>query len=150
MEQTARQGQTTARVVDLGRQTALLTSAALLYFGVRAITEGSKTLALRHAQEILSFERRFHIDIEHTLQHDIVGRSALVTAANWVYIFGHWPVIIAAFVWLYSRHRYQYRLLRNAMFVSGAIGLLIFWRFPAAPPRRVPGFVDTVTRYSHA
>ncbi|MGE0309384.1 MAG: phosphatase PAP2 family protein, partial [Acidimicrobiia bacterium] len=44
-----------------------------------------------------------------------------------------------------------YVVLRNAMFISGAIGLVIFATYPVAPPRLLPpgsGFIDTVTQWS--
>src|SRR6185312_9767346 len=44
-----------------------------------------------------------------------------------------------------------YFRLRNAMLISGAIGLVIFTLFPLAPPRLAElGLVDTVTRSSDA
>ncbi len=137
--------------IDLARQVLLLAGAASLYFGVRALTVGSTALAVAHADAILALEQRLHIGIEGTLQGLVIGHHPLVTAANWVYIFGHWPVIVATFLWLYTRHRDDYRRLRNAMFVSGAIGLVIFWAYPVAPPRLTPGsgLIDTVTEYSH-
>jgi membrane-associated phospholipid phosphatase len=42
-------------------------------------------------------------------------------------------------------------LLRNAMFLSGAIGFLFFALLPVAPPRLVdPSLVDTVTLHSES
>jgi len=37
---------------------------------------------------------------------------------------------------------------RNAMFVSGAFGLVVFSRYPVAPPRMLEGFTDTVSEGS--
>ncbi len=139
-----------ATVIDVARQIVFMAIAALLYFGVRAVTKSRTSVAIDHGNDLLAFERRLHLDVEVWLQHQILDSHVLVTAANWVYMFGHWPVIITAFVWLYSRHRDEYRLLRNAMFISGAIGLVIFWRYPVAPPRLTTDLlVDTVAKYSH-
>lgn len=143
-------GASTVDVADLLRQVVLLITGALLYFGVRAVTKGEKALAIVHADALFSLERRLHIDWEGALQGRIIDNHMLVSVANWVYIFGHWPVIVVTFAWLYTRHRPQYRHLRNAMFISGAIGLLIFWLYPVAPPRLAStNLVDTVTQYSH-
>ncbi len=69
--------------------------------------------------------------------------------ANWIYIWGHWPVIVATLFWLHQRHRYHYLVLRNGMFVSGAIGLVIFTLYPVAPPRLADiGFIDTISTWS--
>ncbi len=137
-------------VADVVRQVVLLIGAALAYFGVRALTKSHETLAIAHADAIVSFERNLHLHVEGNLQELIINNHTLVTAANWYYIFGHWPVILASFIWLYTSHRNVYRHLRNAMFISGMIGLVIFWLYPVAPPRLADiGMVDTVTQYSH-
>jgi membrane-associated phospholipid phosphatase len=53
--------------------------------------------------------------------------------------------------WLLVRRPSSYPLIRNAMVVSGAIGLVFFVTWPVAPPRLAAlGLVDTVTEQSHA
>lgn len=136
---------------DVLTQFALIGAAALAYFGVRGLTEGSEATAVANARRVLDVEAFFGLDVEASLQRFILGHREIVTAANWVYIWGHWPVIVATLVWLYRKHRDSYTLLRNAMFISGAIGLAIFMAFPVAPPRLMPsGFVDTVTELSNS
>jgi hypothetical protein len=137
--------------VDLVRQIALVAGAVLLYFGVRGQTQGERTGAIRHGHDILSLEARLGIGVEHSLQSAIVGHHVLVTLFNWIYIYGHWPVLVGTLVWLYHRRRAEYMLLRNALFISGAIGLVIFMTYPVAPPRLLDaGFEDTVTVFSTA
>lgn len=132
-------------------QVPLLGAAALLYFGVRGLTESNGDLAARHARSLLGLERRLHMNIEGSVQRLVLEHHSIVTIANWIYIWGHWPVIAATFVWLYRSNVATYRLLRNAMFVSGAIGLVVFAMYPVAPPRLAGvGFVDTVTELSHS
>ncbi len=143
-------GESTRRfALGIATQFALVLAAALAYFGVRGLTEGSEEQAVGNAESLLSMERWLNIDIEAGLQSLVLDQRAIITFANWVYIWGHWPVITLTLVWLYRRHRSDYFLLRNAMFVSGAIGLVIFALLPVAPPRPLPGgFVDTVTELS--
>lgn len=43
---------------------------------------------------------------------------------------------------LRSGHR-SFGLHRNALIVSGVIGLVVFWAYPVAPPRMLPGYHDT-------
>ncbi len=136
-------------VLDFGRQLALIVAAALLYFGVRGRTEGSEVLAVANGLDLLAFERVIGLDIEAWLQALILPHQWAVTVFNWIYIWGHWPVIAGTLIWLYRTRRPAYLLLRNALFVSGAIGLVIFTLHPVAPPRLLPsGFVDTVTELS--
>jgi hypothetical protein len=137
---------------DLAAQVLLVTGAALLYFAVRGITEGSEEIAVRNAETLMRIESRLGLAVESTAQARILDLHVLVTAANWVCIWGHWPVIIAVLVWLYACHRDRYQLLLRAMLISGAIGLIIFAAYPVAPPRLMPdgGFVDTVTELSRS
>lgn len=135
--------------VELAKQIFFVVLGALFYFGVRGLTEGSPHEAVRRGREILEWERRLGIDIEQRAQDLITDSDTLVTLANWVYIWLHWPIIILTLLWLHRTRRLDYLILRNAMFVSGAIGLVIFALYPVAPPRLAdPGFVDTVTELS--
>lgn len=126
-----------------------MVGAALAYFAVRGMTEGAVARADRNASLVLRLERALHLDHEQGLQDLLLDHDAWVTLANWVYIWIHWPVIVVTLLWLLFAHRDDYRELRNAMFVSGAIGLLIFATFPVTPPRLVGlEYVDTVTERS--
>lgn len=139
-----------ARGLELLRQIALMAAAALLYFGVRGLTERKEAVAFANARQLLRFEAAVAMDVERAAQDWLLDRDWLVTFFNWVYIWGHWPVIIATLAWLFARHPPEYALLRNAMFISGAIGLIIFVSYPVAPPRLLPDFVDTVTERSNS
>lgn len=132
-------------------QLTLVGVAAFAYFGVRGLTEASESTAIANAGRVLNLEAALGFDVEASLQGFILDHHTIITAANWVYIWGHWPVIAFTLVWLYRQHRDSYTVLRNAMFISGAIGLAIFVSFPVAPPRLMPtGFVDTVTELSNS
>lgn len=135
---------------DLATQLVLMVGAALLYFAVRGVTEGSEATAVRNAEALLRFEGALWLDVEAAAQELVLSDHSLVTLANWVYIWGHWPVIAGTLFWLYRHERSRYLLLTRAMFVSGAIGLVIFATYPVAPPRLMPDgvWVDTVTELS--
>ncbi len=126
-----------------------MAGGALCYFAVRGITQGAITLAQANARALMGVERALRLDWEAAAQGLVVGNDALVTLTNWVYIYGHWPVIIVALLTLYLHAPNRYYTLRNALFISGAIGLLIFALVPVAPPRlAVLDLVDTVTERS--
>jgi hypothetical protein len=130
-------------------QAALFAAAAVCYFGVRDLTEGARDTAIANAESVVRLEGVLGIDWERAMQERLIEHSSLVTLANWIYIYGHWPVLIAALTWLFVRHPPDFYLLRNALFISGAIGLVIFVLFPVAPPRLgVLDIVDTVTQRS--
>lgn len=135
-------------VVELAKQTVLIGCAVLFYFAVRGLTEGAEATAIENGRWILDRESDVGIDIERSMQ-SWTESSGLTTVANWIYIWFHWPVIIGTLVWLHHSRIGTYLVLRNAMFVSGAIGLVFFVFLPVAPPRLIDaGFVDTVTEYS--
>ena len=130
-------------------QFALVFGAAVAYFLVRDLTEGAVLTAEENAERVMSVERVLHLDWEGAIQGWIIDHDWLVDLANWVYIYGHWPVIGITLVFLFLRVPDEYRLLRNAMFISGAIGLVVFAAFPVAPPRLgILDLADTVTERS--
>jgi hypothetical protein len=132
------------------REAALVLFAILAYFGVRAVSQGRVDRAFANAHDVVQLERALGIAWEAQLQALIVGHESLVTLANWIYVYGHWPVILISATLLYVHRRERYYLLRDAMIISGLIGFVFFAFLPVAPPRfSEPGLVDTVTQFSH-
>ena len=128
------------------KQGVLVLGAVLTYFGVRGITEGSVDVAVQHALDIVAWEKSLGIYVEKAMAEPFASSAFLATLANWVYIWGHWPVIAATMLWTGIWHRSIFLRLRNAMVVSGALGMTIFVTYPVAPPRLAGlGFVDTVS-----
>lgn len=139
------------QVLWILEQLAVVVLGVVVYFGVRGLTAGDPSTALDHARDIVGVEAQLGIDREQQVQDLILGHEWLTDAANWVYIWGHWPVIVVTMVWLAWHHRDGFLRLRDAMLISGALGMAIFVTFPVAPPRLARmGMVDTVTRSSEA
>ncbi len=132
---------------DAARELGIFALAYLVYFGVRAITEGTAAAAMDHALDLIRLEQRLGIAWEQTVQDTFVSSGILLDCANAVYIYGHWPVIIVGGVLLFRYRRRHYYRLRNAALLSGLVGLVIFALFPVAPPRLTDlPLVDTVTQ----
>ncbi len=130
----------------------IIIPAYFAYFAVRGLVETREAQAFHRAVDIIELEQALGIFWEPGLQGYIMRFDWLVNLANWTYIWGHWPVIVFAAVWLFILHREEYSVYRNAFIISGAIGLVIFFMLPVAPPRFMDawGFVDTVTERSQA
>ncbi|MFE5036950.1 phosphatase PAP2 family protein [Streptomyces sp. NPDC056683] len=129
----------------------IVIGAVLGYFGVRGLTDSSQVTALHDAARVEAAERGLHLDWEPTVQSLVVNDQAITRILNWIYIFGHWPVIALTLIWLLSRHPELYVRAACAMLLSGAVGLVAFAVFPVAPPRLAAlGMTDTVTEQSHA
>jgi hypothetical protein len=139
------------RPLSLPIEVVLIAAAWLFYFGIRAVTQGSEDVAVAHAHDLMHLEEWLGIDYEADAQSTVDAHRWLLDLGNWIYIWGHWPVIAATAVLLFRHRQAAYRRLRNAMFVSGGIGLGIFAAYPVAPPRLAGfGLVDTVSEYSHS
>ena len=135
----------------MARELGVVAFAAAAYGAVRAVTEGSVAQAVANAEAVSRIEHTLGIGWEQSVQSLVIGSTALVTLVNWIYIWGHWPVIIGAATFLYVRRPTHYRILRNAIVTSGLIGFFFFYEVPTAPPRLVdPGLADTVLQHSHA
>ena len=133
------------------RELAVFAAAYLAYFGVRAVTQGAPQRAVANAIGVMHLERILHIDVEGSVQTLVAGSRTLVDAANGLYIWGHWPLLIGGGVLLFHLAPEHYYRLRNVCLLSGAFGLVVFALFPVAPPRLAPsGLVDTITLHARA
>lgn len=149
-EQPGRHLSPTPRMSRRARTEVIVVVAALLaYFGVRALTEGSHDAAARNAERVMRAQEHLYLHWDVELNRAIVEHSQAITVFNWIYTWGHWPVIILCGTFLFLRFPRTYYRTRNAFLVSGGIGLVIFATFPVAPPRLMDiDVVDTVTRWS--
>jgi hypothetical protein len=133
------------------RELAIFAAAYLTYFAVRALTQGAVPRAVANAIDVMHLERVLHIDVEGSVQAVVAGSRTLVDAANGLYIWGHWPLLIAGGVLLFHLAPDHYYRLRNVCLLSGAFGLIVFALFPVAPPRLAPsGLIDTITLHARA
>lgn len=138
-------------VLRILQQVLIVVGAVVAYFGVRGLTEGDLDTAVRNAERLVAVERLLGLDWESRLQAAVLGVPFVTTFANWVYIYGHWPLIAVVLCWLGMRHRPVFLRVRNAMLVSGGIGVAFFATLPVAPPRLAGlGLVDTVTERSNS
>lgn len=129
---------------------ALVALAFLLYFIVRGLVVDRADEALRNAQDIIDLERGLGIYWEPRLQELTLDNRPLVQAANFVYFWLDFPLIVAVGLWMYFARRHEYTVARDALLLSGAISLVIYNLYPVMPPRLLPTgeFVGTIEKYS--
>jgi membrane-associated phospholipid phosphatase len=131
------------------RELLVFATAYLVYFGVRAVTEGNAATAVRNALHLRDIERALDVDWEAAVQRIVLGSRTLLDIANAIYMYGHWPVLIIGGALLFHLRRGEYYRLRNVCLLSGAMGLVVFALFPVAPPRLAPiGLIDTITTHA--
>ena len=69
--------------------------------------------------------------------------------ANLYYATMHFTVMFLFLIWLFVRHRDRYRPVRATMAWT-TLACLVIQLIPVAPPRMLPGFVDTAARYGES
>lgn len=118
----------------------------LLYFLVRGEVSGHSDDALRHSREIVSLTMWLGIFIEPQVNRFASQSEPIWRVMNFVYFWFDFPLIVAVGVYFFARKRHWYTVLRDSLLASGGIALLLYWRFPVAPPRLLTewGFVDTM------
>jgi hypothetical protein len=133
-------------LVELAAEIILIATALPLYYLVRGFTHERVELAFDHAGQLIDLEKTLGIFWEADLQDLVLPYSWLVDSLNSIYLYGHLPVILVVALWLYFWHRPHYLLMRNAILISGAIGLIVYASYPVAPPRFMIefGFEDTI------
>lgn len=107
------------------------------------------TDALHRARWIIRAEHDALLPSERSVQHLILGHPLLVQGANLYYASMHFTMMFVFLIWLFVRHRDQYRPVRATMAWATLVCLLI-QLIPVAPPRMLPGFVDTALRYDQS
>lgn len=118
------------------------------YTFVRNLVPASEHAALQRAGEVLRAEHGMGLDVEYAFNMLFVNVRWLGVSANYYYATLHFVVTIGVLVWLYAWHPERYARFRTLLFATTVTALLGFWFYPLAPPRMLPGFVDTVVAFN--
>jgi hypothetical protein len=120
----------------------------IVYDAVKNLAPVTRSLALAHARDILSFERSLHVNVELTLNHWLASHSLLGSVAADYYDLGHFLVTFGVLGVLLWKYHDRYRWLRTQLVLITLIAFVVFWCYPVAPPRMLTGegFVDIVAR----
>jgi hypothetical protein len=105
--------------------------------------------AYRRGFWIADFEHRLHLPSEQSVQDLVLGHHGLVQAENLYYASMHFGVMFLFLIWLFVRHRDRYRPVRTTMALTTLVCLAI-QLMPVAPPRLLPGYVDTAAMYGQS
>jgi hypothetical protein len=105
--------------------------------------------AFVRARWVRDFERHLPLPTERTMQHLVLGHPLAVQGANYYYAAMHLSTMGAFLAWLFVRHRDQYRPVRQVMAWT-TLACLLIQLMPVAPPRMLPGIVDTGRLYNQS
>lgn len=127
-------------------EVGLFALALIVYQASRVIVMGDASTAFANAARVVDVERAMGVCQEGALQGALLGQEGLMRALDQLYLWGHWTITPAFFVWLYRWRPRAYPMVRNGFFLANGLALAVFVAFPVAPPRLVPGLglVDTL------
>jgi len=129
---------------------ACLIAALYSVWQLAAELSGSGTdAAFRRGAWIERFEHDVHLPSETSVQHLVLGHSWLVQTANLYYDIMHFGVIFIFLLWLWIWHRDRYPAVRTTLALS-TLACLVIAFVPVAPPRLLPGYVDTAAAYGQS
>ena len=98
--------------------------------------------AMARSRWIERSEHDIGLPSERSVQHAVLHARLVIEGANLYYASMHMTVMLIFLVWLFVRHRDSYRPVRQVMAWT-TLGCLLVQLMPVAPPRMLPGIVDT-------
>jgi len=99
--------------------------------------------AFRHADDLIRWEAWLGLPSEATVQHQALQIPGLAEVANVFYASVHFPLTAAVLLWLMIRRPAEYSKARWSLAALTGLALIGHMFFPLAPPRMMPGWVDT-------
>jgi hypothetical protein len=102
--------------------------------------------AFARARWIERFEHDIFLPYEASVQHLILGHSLVVQTANLYYATMHFTMMFVFLFWLFVWHRERYKPVRSVMALTTLFCLIVQF-LPIAPPRMLPGIIDTAKLY---
>jgi hypothetical protein len=129
---------------SLWSQLAVVAALLWVYDAINNLNPLRHATAFAHGVSVLHAERWLHLDPELALNHWLAGHASLGRFLGDYYDTAHFVVTLVLLGWVWWRWSGRYRFLRNTLVGINVIGFAIFWLYPVAPPRMLPGFVDVV------
>jgi hypothetical protein len=135
-----------ARLAPAAREASLISALYSVWQLAGQLAGGGTGGALSRARWIERVEHDLGLPSERSVQRLVTGHAWLVQGANYYYATMHFGVLFAFLIWLFFRHRDRYRPVRRVLAYATLVCLLI-QLIPVAPPRLLPGYVDTAQQY---
>jgi hypothetical protein len=120
-----------------------------LYTFTRLIAPGGADEAVANANRVLRAEQAAGLAPERWLNQAVSTQPFLAVPADYAYATLHYAVTPVVLVWLWRAHPTAYLPARRTLTAATLLGLIGFTTVPLAPPRMLPGFIDTMARYGN-
>jgi hypothetical protein len=142
-----------AQLRRLAHEAGVIVAMLFLYDLGRYLAARHVGMAIAHSGSVWQLERWLHLPDEVSVQTWVLDGSVdLMQAANIYYAGMHFPVTLLALIWLFILRPSHYLWARRALVTATAIGLVIEFVYPLAPPRMRTdlGFVDVAERFGQS
>jgi hypothetical protein len=126
---------------DLARSALLFLVLMFLYEAVRDFVAPTAAAVrpYEHADQIISAERAMGLFVEDDLQSAVHAIPGGRWATTWFYTIAYTAGYCVFFLWVFFRHRAQFKFLHTWYWVTNGLALLGYWLYPLAPPRFIEG-----------
>ena len=138
------------RVRTVGREVLLVGGLLLIYQASRLLGGRDVRAAFENAGRVIDLERSLGLPGEQAVQSLLLAAEPLVPVANAYYATAHLPVTLGALLWLLLARPTSYPRTRRALLGATGVALAIYLLVPVAPPRMLPGFIDTAAAYGQS
>jgi PAP2 superfamily protein len=135
--------------LPLLRESALLAGLYSLWQLAGSLSVLGTGGAFSRANDLVRIEDDLHLPSEASVQRLVTGHPVLTQACNLYYATMHFGVLFVFLAWLFLRHRAVYGRWRRTLVLLTA-GCLLLQLIPVAPPRLLPGYVDTAAQYGQS
>jgi hypothetical protein len=128
-----------------GVRYAQILPVGLLLWGLDAVDRfraGAALTGLRNALVVVAISRHLGGAVADSMNDWLAVHPVASVAAAWFYVALQSTVTAAVGVLLIWRRAPTFGLHRNALIACNVIGLVVFWLYPVAPPRMLPGYHD--------
>lgn len=112
---------------------------AWIYDAITNLPAEREHEAIAHGYAVLHLEQWLHLDPELALNHWLYHHPLLGLLAGDYYDNVHFIVTFGVVGWLWWRHPREYRPLRVGLVLVNVIGFVVYWLWPMAPLRLLPG-----------
>jgi hypothetical protein len=137
------------RTLPYARETGIIAGLYAMWQLAGTLSVVGTGGAYARGRWIEHFEHDLRLPSERSVQHGIIGHPLLVQACNIYYATMHFGGLFVFLLWLFVRHRDAYPKVRTTLALTTLVCLVVEL-LPVAPPRLLPGFVDTATQYGQS
>jgi len=142
------------RLAECIKEASLIFMIFMFYDCSRYFALAELEDAVENAYKVIRFEEMVGLNGERFFQELILPYKSFTKFLGTFYLAAHWGGIVLFFVWAITRignddrKRSEFRKARGRFIFMNLVACISFITFPCAPPRIIPGYIDTLAAVS--